>query len=111
MNIFFPEQFTGQNTIFNYALIETLKGRVSWILDEEGNEERQKKANENLLKLVNPQFWNLNKSDNAEKEIELSYENLLISVSENSREDLKNITTFKFYNLMNYLKNKSLKNA
>jgi len=111
LKIFFPDEFVGQNLVFNSAMLETLKSRVSWILDEPGNEERQKQANENLLKLVKPQFWNLNKEQNAEKEIELSYESLIISVSDQTREDLNKITTFRFYNLIKHIKEKRAKNG
>jgi hypothetical protein len=56
--------------------------------------------------LINPTYWNLNIENSAEKEIELSFEEFMLSVREHTTEDLENITTFRFYSLLDYIKKK-----
>jgi len=56
--------------------------------------------------LINPTYWNLNIENSAEKEIELSFEAFMLAVREHTTEDLENITTFRFYSLLDYIKKK-----
>ena len=76
------------------------------ILDEDGAEEQDEKAEKELLKLITPNHWNLNIDDNAEKSLELGFEEFMLSVKEHTQEDLENITTFRFYTLLDFIKKK-----
>ena len=87
-------------------MIQKLKAQVNIILEEEGAEEKNNKAEEELLKLITPNHWNLNIDDNAEKSLELGFEEFMLSVKENTTEDLENITTFRFYSLLDFIKKK-----
>jgi|TARA_R110000803_G_scaffold130338_1_gene197696 hypothetical protein len=48
----------------------------------------------------------LNIDDSAEKQIELGFEEFMLTVREHTTEDLENITTFRFYSLLDYIKKK-----
>jgi ubiquitin C-terminal hydrolase len=87
-------------------LIKKLKSQLSVILEEEEAEQENKQATDELLRLINPTYWNLNIENSAEKEIELSFEEFMLSVREHTTEDLENITTFRFYSLLDYIKKK-----
>jgi hypothetical protein len=63
-------------------------------------------ATNELLRLINPNYWNLNIDKNAEKDIELGFEEFMLTVKEHTTEDLDNITTFRFYSLLDYIKKK-----
>ena len=68
---------------------------------------QEEKANKELLNLIHPNHWNLNYKNNQEKTIELNFEEFLMAVKEHTTEDLSKITTFRFYTLIGYLKNKN----
>jgi hypothetical protein len=44
--------------------------------------------------------------DSADKQIELNFEEFMLTVREHTSEDLENITTFRFYSLLDYIKKK-----
>ena len=69
-------------------------------------EQENKQATDELLRLINPTYWNLNIDNSAEKEIELGFEEFMLTVREYTTEDLENITTFRFYSLLDYIKKK-----
>jgi ubiquitin C-terminal hydrolase len=79
---------------------------LSWILEEDNNVEKEKKSTKELLKLIKPSFWNLNREGNADVDIEVGFEEFMISVSEHTKEDLNTITTFKFYTLLKHINKK-----
>lgn len=87
-------------------MIKKLKSQLSVILEEEEAEQDNKQATDQLLRLINPTYWNLNIDNSAEKEIELGFEEFMLSVREHTTEDLENITTFRFYSLLDYIKKK-----
>ena len=107
MGLFFPSIFEGQNLTYNQALIDKLKAQCEVILESKGANDLDTSATNNLLRLINPSFWNLNIKNNAEFEIERGFEEFMLSVSEHSKEDLNKITTFKFYSLLEHIKSKS----
>jgi hypothetical protein len=106
LKIFFPYQFEGKNVIYNTALINKLKARISWILDDEGAKEQEQVATNELLRLIKPTFWNLNREGNADVDIEVGFEQFMMSVAEHTKEDLNTITTFKFYTLLKHINKK-----
>tara|TARA_R110000824_G_scaffold395070_5_gene595375 strand:- start:3061 stop:3306 length:246 start_codon:yes stop_codon:yes gene_type:complete len=68
--------------------------------------DKNQTATNELLRLINPNYWNLNIDQNAEKDIELGFEEFMLTVKEHTTEDLDNITTFRFYSLLDYIKKK-----
>ena len=84
---------------------------MSWILEEDDHVEKEKRATEELLKLITPSFWDMNQKDNAEQEIEVGFEEFMLSVAEHTKENLETITTFKFYTLLEFIKNKNNNNG
>ena len=99
--------FEGKNIIYNQALIKKLDTELSLIIHGQKAENENKKATIELLKLIKPNYWNLNMMQNAEKELELTFEEFMLSVKEHTTEDLNNITTFRFYSLLKYIKKKN----
>ncbi|MHC4648808.1 MAG: hypothetical protein ACYTBJ_25405, partial [Planctomycetota bacterium] len=63
-------------------------------------------ATNELLRLIKPTFWNLNREGNADVSIEVGFEEFMISVAEHTNEDLNTITTFKFYTLLKHINKK-----
>ena len=84
-----------------------MKAKLSWILDEEDNEKKEEDATNELLKLINPSFWNLNREGNADVDMEVGFEEFMMSVGEHTKEDLNAITTFKFYTLLKHINKKN----
>lgn len=106
MRIFFPLEFGGKNLVYNVALINKLKSQVSCLLEEVNCLENDKKASKELLRLTESNFWNLNRSQNADVQLEIDFEEFLIAISEHTKEDLNTITTFRFYSLLKHIRNK-----
>ena len=87
-------------------MINKLKARVNWILEDEDAKEQEEVATKELLRLIHPTFWNLNREGNADVNIEVNFEEFMISVAEHTKEDLNTITTFKFYTLLKHINKK-----
>lgn len=77
-----------------------LRARVEAISGENRTEETERR----LFDLQDPQFWNLHVKDNAEVGYEVGFEKLLIAISERTNERVDEISTFRFYAMMEYLK-------
>jgi hypothetical protein len=59
-----------------------------------------------MLRLSKPKVWNVYITGNAELEYEVGFEGFLFEVAEHTKEDLDKITVFKFYSLLDHIKNK-----
>lgn len=55
-------------------------------------------------------MWNVYIEGNMEIEMEVDFDKFLISIAENTKEDLEKISTFRFFVLVDYLKEKFSKN-
>lgn len=55
-------------------------------------------------------MWNVYIDGNMEIEMEVDFDKFLISIAENTKEDLEKISTFRFFVLVDYLKEKFSKN-
>jgi len=64
-----------------------------------------------MLRLSKPSVWNVYMNGNAELEHEVGFEYLMFSVAEHTNEDLDNITVFRFYALLDHIKNKNKANG
>jgi hypothetical protein len=64
-----------------------------------------------MLRLSKPKLWNVFMTGNAELEMETGFEQFLFEVAEHTKEDLDKITVFRFYSLLDYIKNKNSSNG
>lgn len=64
-----------------------------------------------MLELRKPNVWNTNVEGNMEVETEVEFEKFLVSLSEHTNENLEEITVFRFYSLIDLLKEKYSKNG
>ncbi len=74
-----------------------------------GNDDYQKdvfNAEKGMLELRKPNIWNVNVAGNMEVETEVEFEKFLASLSEYTNEDFDTISVFKFYSLIEMLKEK-----
>lgn len=60
-----------------------------------------------MLRLSKPNLWNVYMSGNAELEHEVGFEGFMFVVGEHTNEDVNTMTVFRFYSLLDYIKNKS----
>ncbi len=59
-----------------------------------------------MLRLSKPSIWNVYMSGNAELEMEVGFEGFLFAIAEHTKEDLEEITVFRFYSLLDHIKSK-----
>ncbi len=74
------------------------------ITEELGAKDREEKSEKEILKLLNPNAWNVYIKNNIEIDIDKKYEELLLTVSNHTNEDLAKISTFRFYVVINRIK-------
>lgn len=68
-------------------------------------------AEKQMLSLRTPNVWNTNVTGNMEVETEVEFEKFLVSLSEHTNENLEEITVFRFYSLIDLLKEKYSKDG
>lgn len=59
-----------------------------------------------MLEMRKPNVWNIFAPENMEIAMEVDFEKFLIAVSEHTNEKIDEITTFRFYALIDFLKEK-----
>lgn len=105
--MFFPSRFKGQNVAFNAAELKRLDALCDVILETEDAEDNLQDAEFDLLKLTKAEFWNSYIKGNADVGLKKDYQLFELSIQEHTNKDLKTITTFEFYNLLDYLELKN----
>ena len=60
-----------------------------------------------MLRLSKHKIWNVHIPGNAELENETGFELFMLEVSEHTNQNLDEITVFRFYSLLDYIKNKN----
>ena len=89
-----------------------MKAEVDLIIDEdEAYKEEIFQAEKGMLELKKPNVWNTNIAGNMEVETEVEFEKFLVSLSEYTNENLEEITVFRFYALIDLLKEKNKNNG
>lgn len=110
MASFFPSEFKGIETReYSNELLKKLRLEVEQILTGISQEEAIGRHEKNMLLMDVPNNWNINVSGNMEVEMEVEFEKFLMSVAEHTTEDMDSITVFKFYSLIQYIKEKNVK--
>lgn len=59
-----------------------------------------------MLEMRKPNVWNVFQPENMEIMMEVDFEKFLIAVSEHTNEKIDDISTFRFYALIDFLKEK-----
>lgn len=89
-----------------------MKAEVDLIIDEdEAYKEEIFQAEKGMLEMRKPNVWNTNIVGNMEVETEVEFEKFLVSLSEYTNENLEEITVFRFYALIDLLKEKNKDNG
>jgi hypothetical protein len=83
-----------------------LLSRLDAVIGYDSKEAIKESENE-MLRLSKPNLWNVFIDGNAELEMETGFEQFLFEVAEHTKEDLDKITVFRFYSLLDYIKNKN----
>lgn len=91
---------------FNAAKIKQLIARIDKVIGLDVGDEIEEQETE-MLRLSKPNLWNVFLAGNAELELETGFEQFMFEVQEHTKEDLNTITVFRFYSLLDYIKNKN----
>lgn len=67
---------------------------------------KQDKAEFEMLRLSKPSIWNIYITGNAELEYENGFESFVFAVAEHTSENIETMSTYRFYCLLDYIKNK-----
>jgi len=93
---------------YNEAWIKKLKADLEYINNDVDNGtiyESEKK----LLMIRQPNTWNIHIKGNMEIEMEVGFEKFLIAITEQCNERIDELSTFRFYVLLDYLEEKHKK--
>lgn len=80
---------------------------MSKIIGDDVAEEAIDAKEKDLLRLTLPNIWNINTAGNMEVEMETEFEKFMLAVAEHTNEKLDEITVFRFYSLLGYIKEKN----
>ena len=83
-----------------------MNARIDKLLGNPHLEDRRNAESE-MLKMSKPSIWNIHLPQNAELEFMTGFESFMYSVAENTTEDLDKITVFRFYSLLDHIKEKN----
>ena len=90
---------------YNAAKIKELSAQIDGILGLDTEKEVQD-AEFEMLRLSKAEIWNIYIAGNAALELENSFETFMFSVQEHTKEDLDNMSVYRFYCLLDHIKNK-----
>lgn len=79
----------------------------SKLAGDEVDEEKIDEKERELLRLTLPNVWNVNRAGNMEVEMETEFEKFMLAVGEHTNEKLDEITVFRFYSLLSFIKEKN----
>lgn len=104
---FFPKNGNKEQTALRVR-------RANLMVDAVINQKEDKKGifdiEKEILENDPPHVWNVWKSGNMERVLEVEFHKFAIAVTERSRQDLNNISTFTFYSTVEHLKEQNPKN-
>lgn len=107
--MYFPSDFKKDVSAIEYnkELKELLILEFSKLAGEPIDEGAVDKRERELLRLTSPNVWNIHNKNSMELEMETEFEKFMIAVSEHTNEKLDEITVFRFYALLGYIKDKN----
>ena len=107
--MYYPSEFKKDTGVYEYN--NELKGLLvlefAKLAGEDISEEEIDKRERELLRLDLPNVWNIHNKGNKEVEMETEFEKFMIAVAEHTNEKLDEITVFRFYALLGYIKEKN----
>lgn len=110
--MYFPRTFGSKTDEIqmNGAILARMRSQVDFLEDQsDKNAKALFVAEKELLKLQKPNVWNVYEDGNMEIEMEVEFEKYMLAVSEHTNEDIDEMSTFRFYALQEYLKEKNRK--
>lgn len=90
-------------------MLKTIKLELEEIISEIDNSWGIGESERKMLLMDLPKKWNINQQGNMEIEMETEFEKFLLAISEHTNEDINNITVFRFYALIGFIKEKNVK--
>lgn len=103
--MYFPDVFGG-NAMYNSALLKDAKADLESIFFGKDTSTQKEEAEAEILRLSQPKLWNVYMKGNEEQAMENGFEQFMFLVGEHTKEDLNNISVFRFYSLLEYIKSK-----
>ena len=111
MVAYFPDEFRDFEEVeYNLELLKKIKLELRQILYKEDNSKAIDRHEKNILKMDLPNIWNIYQRENKEVEMETEFEKFMLAVSEHTNENIDNISVFRFYSLLSYIKSKNKAN-
>ena len=111
MVAYFPDEFRDVGEVeYNLELLKKIKLELRQILYKEDNSKAIDRHEKNILKMDLPNIWNIYQRGNKEVEMETEFEKFMLAVSEHTNENIDNISVFRFYSLLSYIKSKNKAN-
>ena len=77
----------------------------------ENAETKAQQAEKRVLELSKPNIWNIFIDGNKELSYEKDFESLMFSVSEHTNQNVEEMSVYKFYCLIDYIKQKQKSNG
>ena len=106
---YYPKEFNNRSEVnYNVDLINLMKEELNCIINDIEESKRTKEIEKRLLQMEGQNIWNVNQKGNMEVQMETDFEKFLISVSEHTKEDINKITVFRFYALIEFIKEKNI---
>lgn len=108
MVVYFPKQFPkGGNRDFNALRMNRVNAMLDLVLDPgEKSDKNLFEAEKQILEVDKPNIWNVWHEKNMERVLEVDSRKFGIAVTENTNQNIEEITTFTFYASVEHLKEK-----
>jgi hypothetical protein len=108
--LYYPQEVSKNTELYQYnnelkQLLVLEFGKLAG--DEDVTEEAIDKREREMLRLTIPNIWNVYQKGNLEIEMETGFDKFLVALGEHTTEKLDEITVFRFYSLLGFLKEKN----
>lgn len=110
--MYYPKEFKSsyEEVEYNNNLKQLLILEFGKLAGEKIKDDEIDRKERDLLALDTPNIWNINTAGNMEVEMETEFEKFMLTVGEHTKEKLDEITVFRFYALLGYIKEKNKPN-
>ncbi|AHK11384.1 tail assembly chaperone [Flavobacterium sp. phage 1/32] len=107
LEMYYPKHFkTNEEENFNIIFKNRLEAELDSIIKSEDFSEEIYNFEKQMLELKKPNIWNVYAEGNLEIQMEVEFEKFLLAVSEHTNEKIDEVSTFRFYALVDFLKEK-----
>lgn len=108
MVVYYPESFPKNGDPETSTLrVKRVNAMLDSIIDPGERHQREIfNVEKQILERDKPKIWNVWKSGNMERVLEVDFQKFVVAVTENTNQDLSTITTFTFYATVEHLKEK-----